>query len=194
MSEVTSVCVYCGSRFGEDRRHRTQAVNFGRRLARSGMRLVYGGGHVGLMGAIADAVLTEGGQVVGIIPEHLERLEVEHRDLTELHVVPSMHDRKRMMFEMSDAFVALPGGIGTLDESFEILSWRQLRLHDQPLIFLNDGGYWQLFADLVDHIIASGFAPPETTGLFEMAEDIDQVFDILARTPKPAEKSDSTRL
>jgi uncharacterized protein (TIGR00730 family) len=194
MAGITSVCVYCGSRFGADRRHRGQAVQLGRRLARAGMRLVYGGGQVGLMGAIADAVLAEGGQVTGIIPEHLERLEVEHRALTELHVVPSMHDRKRLMFELSDAFVALPGGIGTLDESFEILSWRQLKLHDQPLIFLNDGGYWQLFADLVDHIIASGFAPPETTKLFEMAENMDQVFEILARTPKARGKPDSTRL
>jgi uncharacterized protein (TIGR00730 family) len=194
MAKINSVCVYCGSRFGADRSHRAHAVALGRRLARAGMRLIYGGGHVGLMGAIADSALADGGEVVGIIPEHLQRLEVGHGALTELHVVPSMHDRKRLMFEMSDAFVALPGGIGTLDETFEILSWRQLSLHEQPLILLNDGEYWQLFADLVDHIIDSGFAASNARGLFSMAANVDEIFDILAAAPTPGSKADSTRL
>jgi uncharacterized protein (TIGR00730 family) len=194
MANINSVCVYCGSRFGEDRRHRTHAVNLGRRLARAGMQLVYGGGHVGLMGAMADAALAEGGKVVGIIPDHLQRLEVGHDNLTELLVVSSMHDRKRVMFEMSDAFIALPGGIGTLDETCEILSWRQLNLHEQPLILLNDGGYWQHFVDLVDHIIASGFAAQSARMLFEIADDIDEIFEILAKAPVPGRKSDSKRL
>ncbi len=147
------------------------------------MRLIYGGGHVGLMGATADAVLAAGGEVIGVIPKHLQNWEVGHHGLTELHVVDSMHSRKQMMFELADAFVALPGGIGTLDETFEIISWRQLRLHDKPLIILDDGGYWQPLTALLKAVVADGFADPGIAEFYTLATDVDQVFDCLAAAP-----------
>ena len=141
MADIASLCVYCGSRFGERPDYRETAVHLGQEIARQGIRLIYGGGHVGLMGAVADAVLEAGGHVVGVIPKHLQDWEVGHKGLTEMHVVDSMHSRKQLMFELSDGFVALPGGIGTLDETFEIMTWRQLRLHDKPLVILDQDGF-----------------------------------------------------
>src|SRR5262245_48697102 len=134
MTAIRSVCVYCGSHVGRNRRHREAAVGLGQLLAQHGIRLVYGGGRIGLMGEVADAVIADGGEVIGIIPEMLETKEVGHRGISELRVVTSMHERKNLMFEMADGFVILPGGLGTLDEAFEMLTWRQLRLHDKPII------------------------------------------------------------
>ena len=147
------------------------------------MRLIYGGGHVGLMGATADAVLAAGGEVIGVIPKHLQDWEVGHHGLTELHVVDTMHSRKQMMFELADAFVALPGGIGTLDETFEIISWRQLRLHDKPLVILDDGGYWQPMAALLEAVVTGGFADPSIADFYEVAENVQGVFDCLSAAP-----------
>ncbi len=183
MAKVTSICVYCGSRFGQQQGYRDTAVLLGNEIARRGMRLIYGGGHVGLMGAMADAVLAAGGEVIGVIPQHLQDWEVGHQGLTEMHVVDTMHSRKQLMFELADAFVALPGGIGTLDETFEIISWRQLRLHDKPLVILDDGGYWQPLAALLEAVVAGGFADPGIAAYYAIAENVDAVFDLLAAAP-----------
>lgn len=186
MAKITSICVYCGSRKGNDPRFEAGARALGQALGRAGITLVYGGGRVGLMGVVADAVLAEGGKVVGIIPQHLERIEVGHRSLTELIVVPSMHVRKQMMFERSDAFVVLPGGIGSLDETFEIITWRQLGLHDKPVVIVDQDGYWQPFATLMDQIVGQGFAADSVRNLYQMVPTIDAVLPVLAGLPEPA--------
>src|SRR5207249_47919 len=151
MATVQRLCVYCGSSDRVDEVYRQAAVELGHALARHGVELVYGGGRVGLMGLCADAALAAGGRVTGIIPRHLHDFEIGHHGLTELHVVESMHERKRMMFELADAVAVLPGGLGTLDETFEVITWRQLRLHDKPIVVVDIAGYWQPFQDLVEH-------------------------------------------
>ena len=142
MTPLKSICVYCGSAFGANPKHRAMAQRFGELLGRNGIDLVYGGGRVGLMGVIADAALKNGSKVIGVIPEHLQSKEVGHHGISELRVVPNMHERKELMFQLSDAFVILPGGFGTLDETFEMITWRQLRLHDKPIVLLDIDGYW----------------------------------------------------
>jgi uncharacterized protein (TIGR00730 family) len=186
MASIASVCVYCGSSLGANPRHAEAARQLGAALAGHGIRLVYGGGRIGLMGQVADAVLAGGGQVIGVIPEHLQVLEKGHHGVTELRVVASMHDRKKLMFELSDAFVILPGGFGTLDEAFEMLTWRQLQLHDKPILFLNIEGYWTAFATLVDQFIAEGFARASSRGLFTVADTVEEVIPTLLRQPAPA--------
>ena len=185
MTEIKSVCVYCGSSSRVSERYRQLAERLGRLVAARGVDLVYGGGRVGLMGLAADAALAAGGRVVGIIPEHIQQLEVEHTGLSELLVVDSMHTRKRLMFERSDAFVVLPGGLGTLDETVEIITWRQLGLHDKPVVIVDDGDYWQPFIGLIDHLIDSGFARDEHRSLYAVVSSVDAVFDALARAPTP---------
>lgn len=154
-----SVCVFCGSRTGSDPDHADQAQTLGRALAEAGIRLVYGGGQVGLMGVLADSVLAAGGQVTGVIPHFLNHREVAHPGLGDLVVVDSMHARKALMVARSQAFVVLPGGLGTLDETFEILTWRQLGLHAKPVVLV-DGGFWRPLRALIDHMIAEDFASP----------------------------------
>lgn len=171
-----ALCVFCGSSVGGDPRHREQAARLGRQLAETGTTLVYGGGHVGMMGVIAEAALTAGGRVVGIIPEHLLRIEAPYREISELIVVDSMHTRKRKMFDLADAFCVLPGGLGTLDETFEILTWKQLRLHNKPIVVANLEGYWTPWVTLVEGIISQGFARPATAELYSV---VDKVEDIL---------------
>lgn len=155
---IRQLCVYCGSAGAVDPQYRAAASELGHALARAGIGLVYGGGRNGLMGLLADAALAGGGQVTGIIPAHLEDREVAHRGLSELVVVADMHQRKRVMAERADAFAVLPGGIGTLDETIEILSWRQLGLHEKPIFVVDVAGYWQKLAALFDHFVAAGFA------------------------------------
>ena len=185
MASIASVCVYCGSSLGANPRHAEAARQLGAHLAAHGIRLVYGGGQIGLMGQVADAVLAGGGQVIGVIPEHLQVQEKGHLGVTELHVVASMHERKNLMFERSDAFVILPGGFGTLDEAFEMLTWRQLRLHDKPILFLNIEGYWTPFGKLVDQFVAEGFASESSRGLFVMVDAVEDVIPALLRQPAP---------
>ncbi|WP_207478315.1 LOG family protein [Arenibaculum pallidiluteum] len=185
MGEIRSLCVYCGSSSRVDEIYQQAAHAMGTAIAERGMQLVYGGGRVGLMGIAADAALAAGGRVVGIIPEHLQSKEVGHQTLSELLVVDSMHTRKRMMVERSDAFIVLPGGLGTLDEAFEILTWRQLRLHDKPVVVLNTRGYWDPLLKLVEHLIDSGFARPEHRDLYTVVSEVEEVFAELARAPAP---------
>ncbi len=194
MASIGSVCVYCGSSLGAKPRHAKAARQLGAALARHRIRLVYGGGRIGLMGEIADAVLAGGGRVIGVIPEHLQVQEKGHRGVTELRVVASMHERKNLMFELSDAFVILPGGFGTLDEAFEMLTWRQLRLHDKPILFLNIDGYWTPFGKLVDHFIAEGFARESSRRLFTMVAAVEDVIPTLLRQPVPAIPDSMQRL
>ena len=155
-------------------------------MSRRGVSLVFGGGRVGLMGTVADAVLAGGGRAVGIIPGHLYDQEVGHTDLSELHVVETMHVRKQMMFDLSDAFAILPGGIGTLDEAFEILSWRQLSLHQKPVILFDEGGYWAPFRALVDHVVAEGFAGQSSYDMFTVVGSVEGLFAAIEAAPEPA--------
>lgn len=162
---LKTVCVFCGSQPGRRAEYVEAAREMGRLLATSGIELVYGGGHVGLMGAMADAALVSGGRVIGVIPEHLMRPEVAHLGLTELLVVDSMHTRKRTMALRSDAFVVLPGGFGTLDEMFEMLTWRQLRLQSKPVGLVNVEGYFDSLLDLLTHAVDEGLIRSEHLGL-----------------------------
>jgi hypothetical protein len=160
---IRRLLVFCGSRAGVDPAHAATAAAVGRLLAGRGVTLVYGGGALGLMGVLARAALQAGGAVEGIIPSFLKDLEVAQAGLTELLVVDSLHTRKAVMFERADAVLALPGGLGTIDELVEILSWRNLRLHDRPVWLLGDGDYWEPFVALLRHLGAAGFAGPEVT-------------------------------
>ncbi|MFQ5786184.1 MAG: TIGR00730 family Rossman fold protein [Alphaproteobacteria bacterium] len=186
MTALSSLCVYCGSAVGVDPAHRDAAARLGELMAARGVRLVYGGGAIGLMGVLADAVLAGGGSVTGIIPRHLEAREVGHRTIGELIVVDNMHERKQRMFELADAFAALPGGLGTLDETVEIITWRQLGLHDKPIVLIDNAGYWAPLLGLVGHAVAAGFARPEATRLFTVVARVDQLFDAIAAQPAPA--------
>jgi hypothetical protein len=183
MAAIGSVCVYCGSSMGTSPRYREVARALGRALAAHGICLVFGGGGIGLMGEVADAVIGAGGQAIGVIPELLEKREKGHRGITELRVVGSMHERKNLMFELSDAFVVLPGGFGTLDEAFEMLTWRQLDMHDKPILFLNMDGYWDPLKDLVDHFIREGFVAESGRRLFTMVTRVEDVIPALIREP-----------
>ena len=159
MSALATVCVYCGSSPGSNPRFIEAATAFGKALAGRGLRLVYGGGNVGLMGALGSSALDHGGQVTGIIPEFLVRSEHALTRVQELIVTPDMHDRKRLMFEHSDAFVALPGGVGTLEELVEQLTWKQLGRHAKPVLLVNIDGFWDPLLALVAHMRQSGFIP-----------------------------------
>lgn len=185
MSSIKSLCVYCGSSSRGDPAHLKAAALLGTRLAEHGITLVYGGGMIGLMGICADAALKAGGKVIGVIPKHLDDLEVGHRGLSELIVCTSMHTRKQKMFEISDAFAILPGGYGTLDEAFEMITWRQLALHDKPILLVDVAGYWKPLTALLDHVIEQNYAKPETRRLYTVVDGVDGLFDALARAPRP---------
>lgn len=180
---LNSLCVFCGSRDGADPAHRAAAERLGLVMAERGIRLVYGGGRVGMMGVIADLVVAHGGRVTGVIPEFLVNLEQGHPDLDELIVVDSMHERQRRMAELADAFVALPGGLGTLAETIEMVNWRKMSLHDKPLAVVNIGGYWDPLVDIVEGFVANGFAHPESQALFIMADGVDEAIAALEAAP-----------
>ena len=162
---LRSLCIYCGSSTGVDAAYAAAAREVGAELARRGIEVIYGGAHVGLMGIVADAALAGGGRVIGVIPQQLVRKELAHRHLTALHITSSMHARKAKMAELSEGFVALPGGVGTLEEIFEIWTWAQLGLHGKPVGLLNVGGYYDELVRFVDHATASGFIRPEQRGM-----------------------------
>ena len=192
MPNVRRVCVYCGSSGAVDRQYREAASELGTRLAAAGIGLVYGGGRVGLMGLLADAALVGGGEVIGIIPSRLRDAELAHPGATEMVVVASMHERKHLMAEKADAFAVLPGGIGTLDEMFEILSWKQLGLHDKPILLANIGGYWAPLRALLDEIVTTGFARPEARRLLRVVPTIAALMATLEVEPSPRRGTDST--
>jgi len=184
MQEIKSICVYCGSSINVDDDFKEAAAEMGRILAENNIRLVYGGGKAGLMGIIADAVMTHGGEVVGIIPSHIADREIQHTGLTELHVVDSMHERKQMMVDYSDAFVVLPGGIGTLDETCEIMTWRQLGIHDMPVVIVDLKGYWTPFLSMLDHIVQQGFMREDDKKIAVTVETVQEVLKTLSSLPK----------
>lgn len=185
-SVPSSICVFCGARFGSDPAAREVARQLGELLAAESIALVYGGGGVGLMGMVANAALKGGGRVVGIIPRFLLQREAGHPALSETVVVETMHERKLQMFERSDAFVVLPGGIGTLEELFEVLSWRTLGLHTKPIVIVDQGGYWQPLAALLRGVVENGFA--ERTHLDHVAfvSDLKEVLPAIAAMPRSA--------
>lgn len=180
------VCVFCGSSLGSSPAYAEAARGLGEALARRRLGLVCGGGSVGLMGVVADAALAAGGEVVGVIPEALERRELAHRNLTRLEVVGSMHERKARMAELSDAFVALPGGLGTLEELAEVLTWAQLGLHRKPCALLDAGGYWRPLVAFLDHAVSERFVRPEHRAMLLVEADPEALLDRLSRHRPPA--------
>ncbi|MFD1694560.1 TIGR00730 family Rossman fold protein [Roseibium aestuarii] len=179
MTHLQSICVYCGSSFGTDPAYEAAATRLGQVIAGAGLRLVYGGGNVGLMGTVARAALAEGGKVTGIIPTFLERREEMLDSLDELVVTQTMHERKHLMFEKSDAFVALPGGIGTLEEVVEMMTWAQLGRHAKPVCLADVNGFWSPLLDLLDHMRAQGFIRESTEVPYVVAKRIDDVIPLL---------------
>jgi uncharacterized protein (TIGR00730 family) len=182
MQRISRLCVYCGSAVGRDRRYREAAQQLGEAMAQAGIELVYGGGRIGLMGVLADAVLASGGRVVGIIPARLRAAELAHQGASELVIADSMHERKRLMAERADGFAVLPGGIGTLDETFEILTWRHLELHDKPIFLVDVAGYWRPLRDLLDHLAAQDFTAAVVPRLLTIVPGIDELMAVLAHT------------
>lgn len=186
---MKSICVYCGSNKGNNPIYAAQAQLLGERLAADGIALVYGGGNVGLMGIVADAVLAGGGEVIGVIPQQLVDWEVAHRGVSQLEVVDSMHTRKARMFELSDGFVALPGGFGTLDEMFEMLTWRQLGLGKKPCAFLDVAGFWQPLMAMLDTMVRERFLHAEQRQDMWHGDDIDTLLEWMAGyVPAQADK------
>ena len=173
------LAVYCGSSIGTDPAFAAIAKELGVEMARRGIGLVYGGGRLGLMGVVADAVMNAGGEAYGVIPQALVDLEVAHTGLTELHLVANMHERKALMTELTDAFVAIPGGIGTLDELFEAWSWNALGYHAKPFALLNVHGFWDGLTGFMDHVRASGFVSPARRAQLIVADTIDDAIDRL---------------
>jgi uncharacterized protein (TIGR00730 family) len=181
-----SVAVFCGSRYGNGPAYREASAALGDGIARAGIRLVYGGGQVGLMGVVADAVIAAGGEVLGIIPAFLQRREVAHQGPIAMVVTDTMHDRKRQMFEAADAFVAMPGGLGTFDETIEITTWRQLGLHDKPIFICNIDGWADAYLAMLDDTVARGFAGTDTARLYQVVPDVPTLMDRLATLSKAA--------
>ena len=173
-SPTYSVCVYCGSRDGERTSYRDTALEMGRAIAARGWRLVYGAGDVGLMGAVAEAATSQGAATLGIIPTHLLDTEAPRGIYGDRIQTETMHERKKVMFMNADAVVVLPGGAGSLDEFFEVLTWAQLGLHDKPIVLLNAGGYWQPLVTLIDHVIAEGFASETLRSYFTVAATVEE--------------------
>lgn len=173
------VCVFCASAAGASPVYLRAARELGERVALRGYGLLYGGATVGAMGAVADGALNAGGEVVGVIPDVIKEREIEHRGLTELHVVRTMHERKALLASRADAFVALPGGYGTLDEFIEIVTWAQLKIHAKPCVLVNVGGFYDGLLSFLDHIVAEGFIQAENLGLVQVARDPDEALAIV---------------
>ena len=173
---MKSICVYCGSNTGAKPVYADRAVALGQRIAREGLALVYGGGNVGLMGTVAGAALQAGGEVIGVIPEQLVGWEVAHQGLSRLEVVANMHERKMRMFDLSDAFIALPGGFGTLDEMFEMLTWRQLGIGDRPCAFLDVDGFYAPLMAMIDRMVEERFLHPDQRQDLWHGDDLDALF------------------
>ena len=187
MKRVKRLCVYCGSAGAVDPRYREAATRLGVAMARADIELVFGGGRIGLMGLVADAIVAHGGRAIGVIPGFLRDAEVAHQGVTELVVTSSMHERKRAMADRSDAFAVLPGGIGTLDEMFEILTWRHLGLHNKPIFIVDIGRYWSRLRELLDHLVAQGFAAPLVPRLLSFVPDVEELISALSETAEPSQ-------
>jgi uncharacterized protein (TIGR00730 family) len=193
MATIGRLCLYCGSSRGRNPAHAAAAARLGTLVAQAGITLVYGGGRVGLMGLAADAALAAKGRVIGVIPEVLREREVGHSGISEVIIVASMHARKQRMAELADGFVVLPGGLGTLDETIEIITWRQLRLHEKPIVVLDLDGYWSPLMTLIEHTIAGGYTPPAGRDFFRVVTAVEAVLPALAAAPEPAAAPESCR-
>jgi uncharacterized protein (TIGR00730 family) len=179
------ICVYCGSAANVDEDYHDLARKVAQAIVKEGWEIVYGGARTGLMGTTADAALDAGGKVIGIIPQNIKEKDFQHPDLTELHVTPDLHARKKMMVAMADAFVVLPGGLGTLDEAFELLTWRQLGLHTKPLFFVERRLFWQPLRWMLDRMIEVGFCKPVHASMYRFLDDAD----LLVQSIKDSDKS-----
>jgi uncharacterized protein (TIGR00730 family) len=182
---LASVCVFCGSNGGADPAYVAAAEAVGAGLAQRGIRIVYGGGRVGLMGALADAARAAGGEVVGVMPQQLVDREIGHTGIDELRVVGTMHERKALMVELADAFIALPGGIGTLEELFEVYTWAQLGIHAKPLALLDVAGYYEPLSAFLDHAVTQRFLRAETRAMLSLADSLDAVLETFERWRPP---------
>ena len=194
MPAIKAVTVFGGAASGHDPVCRETAIALGRGLAEAGITVIFGGGSIGMMGAVADGALGAGGEVIGIIPDFLARREVAHTSVSEMIVTDSMHSRKRRMFELSDAFVTLPGGLGTLDETFEMITWRQLDLHSKPIIICDVGGWAEPFLTLIDALITQGFVPSDAQRLYEVLDSAEAVVARLTELPVIEEATAVSRL
>lgn len=183
MSQIKRLCVYCGSSDRGPASHAPAAAELGKQMAAAGIGLVYGGGRVGIMGAVSRGVMDAGGEVIGIIPHFLLKKEVGDRDITDLEIVDTMHERKARMVDLADGFVILPGGLGTLDEFFEILTWRQLGLHDKPIVIVNIDGYWDPLLALLDAMTQANYVHSRQTAIIHTVAGIDEVLPTLQRVP-----------
>ena len=183
---IRALCVYCGSSGAVAAPYRAAASELGARLAAAGIELVFGGGRVGLMGLLADAALAAGGRVTGIIPARLRDKELAHQGVSELLIVGSMHERKQLMAERAQAFAVLPGGVGTLDEMFDTLSWKQLGLHAKPMFLVDIDGYWSGLRALLEHIVERGFATQQTGALMQVVSSVAALMAALGETAGPA--------
>jgi hypothetical protein len=188
MPTIRSICVFCGANAGDDPRYAAAATAVGRHLATTGMQLVYGGGRLGLMGIVADAALAAGGRVVGVIPRGLVDRELAHPRLTELRVVETLHERKAEMARLADGFIALPGGLGTLEELTEVLSWAQLDLHAKPIGLLDVADYFASFEAFLDHAVEQGFVAERHRRLLLRHEDVDHLLERFAAWEPPASR------
>jgi len=189
MRKLSAVCVYCGSREGGDPQFVREAQALGRALAAAKIKLIYGGASVGMMGTIARSALEHGGHVTGIIPKFLTMIETPLEGVTERVLTEDMHQRKQIMFNRSDAFIVMPGGIGTLEEAFEMLTWRQLHRHRKPIVFVNIKGYWDSLIALMDHIVDMGFAHDNLIGFYQVVNAAEDALPIIEKvlTLEPAE-------
>lgn len=184
MSEIKSIAVYLGKSGRVDQKYKDLATETGRFVARQGWRLVYGGSKTGTMGLVADGALAEGGKVFGVITDFLNSIELEHEGLTELVIAKSMHERKKIMLDNADGFIILPGGVGTLDEFFEILTWRQIAIHDKPIVIVNYDGFWDPLLALIEHLRDTQYILPEHLSLFRVVRTLDEVPEALrSNTP-----------
>ena len=182
------ICVFCGSKSGTNSNYRTAAEQLGTLMAEQGHRLIYGGGSVGLMGAIADQVLKQGGEVIGVLPKMLATKELKHTGVTQMHLTENMHDRKALMAEQADAFIAMPGGYGTFEELFEILTWAQLGIHRKSIGVLDTNGYYQPLLQMIEHAISAGFIKPEHRQLLVAAADPATLLEQLSEHEMPQVK------
>lgn len=185
MTELRRICVFCGASFGGQPAYKAAAEAVGRAIARRGIGVVYGGASIGLMGTVANAALAEGGEVIGVLPQAIADLEVAHEGLTELHRVGSMHERKTMMAELSDAFIVLPGGIGTLEEMFEVWTWSKLAIHLKPVGLVNVGGFYDQLTSFMDLVVAERFLTSDHRAILHCESDIETLIDRLAGAEVP---------
>jgi uncharacterized protein (TIGR00730 family) len=179
MAKISSVCVFCGSSTRAAPKYLDCAAEFGRLCANAGITVVFGGGRIGLMGALADGALAAGGEVIGVIPHFLDQVEIAHRDTTEIIITNDMHERKAKMAERADAFVVMPGSIGTLEETFEVMTWKQLRQINKPIVIANIFNYWQPIIDLLDHMMEEEFLSEEHRGLVDVVEHTAEILPAL---------------